>query len=271
MLPYINKFIADREQYCAPRTVKYYGDCLEKFSDFTDNLHPDIYGEYVRHLRKQKISNTSVRTYARGVKVYLHWLLDNELVDDIKLIKQSKLPRKDARIVQPLTTQEVKTIDASVKSERDFLVIHLMLDCGLRRGEVRGLEWQNIDLESGLLRVERTKSADPRLVPIPSWLVFRLKDYKLCGGTRPFQLTENAIKMMFQKLKKRSGITRIHAHLLRHTFGTSFIYYKMGDLYRLALLMGHKEISTTCNYLHLAAMYDLQQVDIYKLDEVFQR
>lgn len=270
MLPYIDKFIADREQYCSPRSVKYYEDCLEKFADFSEELRTDIYGEYIRYLRKQKISNVSVRTYARGVKVYLHWLLKHELTD-LKLIEQDKVPRKDARIIRPLTVAEVRAVDVSVGSERDFLIVHLMLDCGLRRGEVQGLEWRNIDLNGRLLHVERTKSAKPRLVPIPYWLVLRLAEYQTNGMERPFDVTENAIKMMFQKLKKRSGVERIYAHLLRHTFATSFLYYKMGDLYRLSLLMGHKDISTTCNYLHLAAMYGLQKVDIYKLDDVFRQ
>ncbi len=270
MLPYYMEFIADREQYCAPKTVKYYEDCLEKFSGFTENLRPDIYGEYVRHLRKKKISNTSVRTYARGVKVYLHWLLNKKLVN-INLIEQNKLPRKDNRIIQPMTTQEMKVVDSSVTSERDYLIVHLMVDCGLRRGEVKSLEWRNIDFEAGLLRIEKTKSVEPHIVPVPYWLLIRLAEYKASGIARPFDMTDNAFKQMFQKLKRRSGIAKIHAHLLRHTFGTSFIYYKMGDLYRLSLLMGHQDISTTCAYLHLANMYEIEKLDIYRIDDVFCR
>lgn len=271
MLPYYMEFMADREQYCAAASITYYEGCLDKFEKYTDGkLWPKVYNDYVRYLRRQNISNTSLRTYAQGVKVYLNWLLNNELIN-IKLIGQNKLPRKDNRIIQPLTTQEMKEVDSSVGSERGFLIVHLMVDCGLRRGEVKALEWRNIDFGAGLLRIEKTKSVKPRIVPIPYWLLIRLEEYKTSGIARPFDMTDNAFKQMFQKLKKRSGIERIHAHLLRHTFGTSFIYYKMGDLYRLSLLMGHQEISTTCTYLHLANLYDIEKLDIYRIDDVFRR
>ncbi len=168
------------------------------------------------------------------------------------------------------TTDEVRAVEVCIRSDRDYLLFHLMLDCGLRRGEVLGLEWGSIDFEGGLLYVERTKSAKPRLVPVPRWLLLRLAAYReSCDAARPFDMTENAVKQAFKKLKVRSGVVWVHPHLLRHTFGTSFIYYKMGDLYRLSLLMGHKDIVVTCNYLHLAMLYDLKKVDIYRLDDVF--
>ncbi len=270
MLPHYEEFLADREQYCSAKTLQYYIDCLNKFSKFTTELRADVYGEYVRYLRKQNLKNTSIRTYARGVKVYFNWLKEMQYIN-IRLIGQSKLPRPDSSIIQVLTQSEVERLDGVI-SGQNRLIIHLMLDCGLRAGEVRGLTWREIDLEKGLLRVQKTKSLMPHIVPLPPRMIEELAKYKAAVNAHaPFDISENALKLRFRKIKKKSGLQQLHAHLLRHTFGTSFITYRMGDLERLRLLLGHQDIATTCRYIHLAQIYDLEQIEVYKIDEVFRR
>lgn len=63
-------------------------------------------------------------------------------------------------------------------------------------------------------------------------------------------------------------VPRVHAHLLRHTFATSFILGG-GTLEVLRVLMGHSDYNVTKEYLHIAAQMRLTNFDIYKLDEVF--
>ena len=74
--------------------------------------------------------------------------------------------------------------------------------------------------------------------------------------------------MIFRRLKNITGISRIHPHLLRHTFATAFVL-QGGDLESLRLLLGHEDIQTTSIYLHLANKYKILDADIYKLDDIF--
>lgn len=69
---------------------------------------------------------------------------------------------------------------------------------------------------------------------------------------------ENTVKQVFQKLKKQTGILRLHAHLLRHTFATNYLV-DGGDLETLRLLMGHSDLQVTMMYLHLAENKKLLQ------------
>lgn len=56
---------------------------------------------------------------------------------------------------------------------------------------------------------------------------------------------------IFQKLKKCTGIDRLHPHLLRHTFATNYLV-DGGDLETLRLILGHSDLQVTSMYLHLA-------------------
>ena len=69
-------------------------------------------------------------------------------------------------------------------------------------------------------------------------------------------MTSNAVKMMFSRLKERSGIVRIYPHLLRHTYATNYIL-QGGNLEVLRVLLGHSSINITQIYIHLASQMHL--------------
>ena len=93
-----------------------------------------------------------------------------------------------------------------------------------------------------------------------SYLAFRLE--KPCYSDSLFltierePITANTIKMLFQRLKSSSGISRLYPHLLRHTFATNYII-QGGNLEVLRVLLGHSSISITQIYIHLAAQMQL--------------
>ena len=62
---------------------------------------------------------------------------------------------------------------------------------------------------------------------------------------------ETTIKDLFRKLKVKSGIDRLHPHLLRHTFATRYLE-NGGNIYSLQLLLGHTSLEMVKRYLHLA-------------------
>lgn len=254
-------------------TISYYKICLNMFMDFCgrdldiNELDIVLFKGYQLHLQETKeIKRVSVRTYARAVRVFYRYLYFEDLIDiDINKLK---LMKATTEVILPLSDSEVKQLlnifDNSVLGVRDKLICMLMLDCGLRRGEVVNLTNSDIDLVNNTLKING-KGSKQRIVSFglatreQIILYQKIMSKKFNKPTDSFFLTNcyepithNTIKMLFQDLKIKSGISRIYPHLLRHTFATNYIY-NGGNLEVLRVLLGHSTISITQIYIHLAS------------------
>ena len=154
-----------------------------------------------------------------------------------------------------------------------------MLDCGLRSQEVRHLRYENIDRERNILHILDSKGCKSRITLIPDFLIQEIDNYvRLCArepsgflflslrNNQP--MSKNSLKELFTKLKKETGINRLHAHLLRHTFATSYLVGG-GNLEFLRVFMGHSDYNVTKLYSQLAAESKMLGVKIYQLDPIF--
>lgn len=289
-----NLFIQYTKSYCAKDTIAFYCNCLHIFEKFLDDhnlsdqedigkIDRRLLVEYIVYLRNRDISDTSLRSYMRGLKVYLRYLYyEKYLPEDIT--QRLKLPKADNRRKMPLSASSVKIIDEYFERECDFrnkCIFHLMLDCGLRLQEVVNLNISDIryDKESnyGYILIRNTKNNKSRTVPLPLKVKLCISEYfgkgrglsnsqavfLSCTGAR---LSKNGVKTYFGKLK--NIVPEIHAHLLRHTFATSFIMGG-GNLENLRVLMGHSGYSVTQNYISLASELSLSKYDIYRIDDIF--
>lgn len=299
-------FIEDRKTYVSDKTLEFYTDNISKFVAFCHDNYAAVYmaelpdsvlKDYVLYLRTKKkfeghpftpesdkaIKNSSVRTYTRAVKSFLNFCKQEHYIEDYKKVK---MPRNDARQIIPLYAEEVEKIDQTFKINtmmglRDFCIVHLMLDAGFRSQEVINLKIQDVLFDKDALLVVNSKGSVSRIVIMCPLLKSRLSRYIYLYryGSAPTDavfiqiktkepINENVIKQFFARLKKKSCIDRLHPHLLRHTFATSYVMGG-GNLEMLRILLGHSDYDVTKNYLHLANQYQILQASIYKLDPVF--
>lgn len=285
------KFINEKKSYCEEKTITYYEENLTKFIEYVadQELTRDIYIKYIYELRKKEIKNTSIRTYCRAVKAFSNWLLENEYIDKDITFKV-KLPREDKEIVVPLSEEEVIRIDDVIIMPvftdnllylRNALIIHLMLDAGLRKSEVINLNVNDIDVNKNVIYINNSKYNKSRVIPLSTviknlynaYLIDReyseiglINNTPLLIKSDDKRITSDTIKSLFRRLKKQSGIERIHPHLLRHTFATSYLM-QGGNLEQLRIILGHSDYNVTRHYLHLAASNKLLDYDYYKLDK----
>lgn len=230
-------------------------------------LHFKEYGVYLRSLRKrngEKLSGNSVNGALRAVKAFYNFAIDGDILDDFS--RQLKLPRVHKKEQLILDDDEIKRLlscfSDNLTDLRNKCFVVLMLDCGLRRGEIPRLNFGDVNLKNNTLLV-RGKGAKERLVPIgdscSELLGAYISSITFKSSGSPFftdylsreRCTDNLMKQVFQDLKIRSGIDRLHPHLLRHTFATYYLA-DGGDLETLRLILGHSSINTTQIYLHLA-------------------
>lgn len=280
---YIQKFIMQRKSYLAPDSIRYYIENLTRFEKWLSisnlnilELTSDNLRQYIIYLSLSGIKNVSLHTYYRAVRVFCSWLYQEGYID-IDITQRIMLPKDDSEIVIPLTRNEVAAIDEYIiNSElalRNYCIFHLLLDCGLRRQEVINLKTDCI--RKNTLTIKNSKNNKSRIVLLPDFLRMSINNYlgKRSGVVfldryNEEQITENSIKKMFANIKNLPGMERVHAHLLRHTFATSYLYYG-GNMEMLRLLMGHSSYTILQNYVHLAAQEELIGSGLYELDEIF--
>lgn len=270
------EFLEDRSSYCALKTLENYRFHLERFLDFAPEellaLDASIVRSYVIRMRVEGIRSVTINSYMRSVKVFCRWLYEEGYLE-YNASRNVKLPRPDPKIKQPLSAEEVNLILRELYSPRDRLIFRLMLDAGLRESEVCNLKQTDIDLENNLLLIRNSKFNRNRIVPLCPRLKLWLQYYKSGGeyivlDRHGNKLNPEAIKQIFYKLKKHTGITRVHAHLCRHTFATSYIMGG-GNLEKLRVMLGHSDYNVTKTYLQLAAEYEIVKYPIYQLEPVF--
>lgn len=292
-----DEFIADRAVYCSPETLRSYEWDLSIFFKYLENTYKktvadidfdnlpatdNIFSGFIVSLRQErKVKNVTIRSYCRVVKAFIRFSHDHGYC--INYIKGVKLPRDDSHPKMPLYTSEVAAIDATfdrdtLKGKRNYAIVHLMLDCGLRSQEVRHLRLKDLDRQRNLLYINDSKGDKSRILLCPDFLFDAIDDYvhaSHCSTGYVFHslhddipLSKNAVNLMFTDLKDESGVSRLHAHLLRHTFATSYLIGG-GNLEFLRVFMGHYDYTVTKNYSSLAAQCKMLGADIYKLDKIF--
>lgn len=151
---------------------------------------------------------------------------------------------------------------------RNLVIIYLMLDCGLRVGEVAKLKWdyfRKLTDPSGFLSIPGiiTKSKKGRDIPLPVTLFESLSLYaKHCKELNP----QNVSKFLFPRAVSGDHMTtrniqfivrfiglaalnkEIHCHMLRHTFATRLL--RVTNIRIVQELMGHSKLNSTQIYTH---------------------
>jgi site-specific recombinase XerD len=176
--------------------------------------------------------------------------------------KQFSLPAidKDVKLPAVLNGAEVKAMLAACKLLKHRLIIGLCYGCGLRCSEVRSLRLADVDIERGMLQVQRGKGSKDRCLPLGKMLCRGIAQYinadhprnYLFEGNQGEALSQRGTQWVVQQAVKRSGIRKdVHTHTLRHSYATHLLEQGVNIL-TIKALLGHAHIETTMVYLHIA-------------------
>lgn len=176
-----------------------------------------------------------------------------------------KLLRENNIRLRFLEKEEIDTLlDAC--SEHLKPVVIVALNTGMRRAEILGLKWKDIDIKRKLIYLLDTKNGEKREVPMNHLVINTLvavakhpnSPYIFCNNIgEPYY---NLRKSFFTALQK-CGINNFHFHDLRHTFASHLIMSGI-DLKTVQELLGHKSIEMTLRYSHLSPSHKQRAVDI---------
>ena len=206
-------------------------------------------------LADQSLSFESRRDLIKCWRTFFKWYVRqdwlNNRVPANPIEELGALPIK-RRVPRVLSRQEVCKLLSIADQERDRIMVLLVMDCGLRPGELASLRWTDVRDDH---LVVNGKVGD-RVVPISRSIRDQLESqgngFHVWMGKRG-PLIRAGIKLAFHRLFARSGIGTRKAgpHCLRHTFATSYISAG-GSLWALREIMGHTRLATTQIYVTLA-------------------
>lgn len=211
------------------------------------------------------ISDTTLKHEVRALKIFGSWLNKEEYTKE-DLLAKVKVPKIQEYELDPLSPDEEKVIiqacdDRTHVGARRLAIVLLMLDTGVRRQELVDLETTELHLDDGYVTVIG-KGKKQRSIPFGRKTERALRRYSELRDPATiqadryffldedgYQMTANAVKMIFQRLRKRIGILRLHPHLLRHTYGIRNIEGGVSTLV-LQSRMGHSSPQVTEMYAH---------------------
>ena len=120
----------------------------------------------------------------------------------------------------------------------------------MRRGEILGLSWDNVDLKRRTVFLPLTKNGSSREVPLTSKALSVLQEQRRRTDTHPFPVNANAFRLAWVRMRSRTGLNDLRFHDLRHEAISRF--FEMGlSIPEVALISGHKDVKMLFRYTHL--------------------
>ena len=224
-----------------------------------------------KKLKSEKIVGNKPATINRHVAILKHmftkaveWDMVEE--DASKRIHRVKLLEEQNARLRYLATEECnRLIDACDKHLQP--IVMTALHTGMRKGEILKLKWENIDLKHGFILLDRTKNGERREIPISQTLksvlqgIIRRLDVPFVFYDTETGTPYRNVQRSFNSAMKRAKISDFRFHDLRHTFASQLVMAGI-DLTTIRELLGHKTLTMTLRYAHLAPSHKVKAMEI---------
>ncbi|MGW2435585.1 tyrosine-type recombinase/integrase [Streptomyces goshikiensis] len=223
-----------------------------------------------------------------------HAVREEEITRNVARNVRTGTPRP--RRFEPLTADEARQFLAAVRNDRLFALYELALRTGLRKGELLGLQWEDLDLQTGTASIRRTLQrtqtggltalptktrASERRIALPSECIHSFKEHReVQAGEREAAaevwkdnglvfstpaggpIDPANLNRSFRALLDRAGLRRIRFHDLRHSTATLLLEQGV-ELVVIKELLGHAHIGVTATvYAHVRLRLQRDAIDV---------
>jgi site-specific recombinase XerD len=254
-------------QYSNSSASVHYSSDLALFFSFVkkppSKITPQDVDRYISRSLRQGHRSSTINRRLSALRTFYYFL---SIICDSPLTCPA-LPRHRLRKAHPLphviSDADIQTLFAYIDSPRDTAMFLLMLECGLRVGEVHHLSMDDIFLENPSHLIVHGKGGKQRIVylspptqeALQGWLNNRpvSNDRAVFISEHGKRLTVAGIQYLLRGHCEKAGV-KLTAHQLRHTFGSRMAEAHL-PLTSLQSLLGHKDIRTTQIYIHLSGGY----------------
>ena len=226
---------------------------------------------YKKLLTSGRIDRVESKKQAKGLSPKTVRNIHQIIASAMKLAKEQRLiaadptegcalPKLEHKEMKTLPIEQLTSFLREAKDSGVFEMYYVELATGLRRGELLGLKWEDIDLEKGDLRVKRqiaringevveaplkTKNAY-RTLPLAEDTIQVLKQQRKKTGSSPWvfpsptggPISPDSVLHMLHRVLKRAGLPKVRFHDLRHTFATLALQNGV-DIKTVSGMLGH--------------------------------
>lgn len=281
------------ERRLAPRTLALYSESLARLQKFAADAGVPIRTAQVHHIRRWAAQLHAYGLASRSIALTLsawrglyRWagregLVALNPVEGVRAPKAAKPLPKALSVDQAVALAEQSDEQGDpVIAARDHCMVELLYGCGLRVGELVGLDVNASGQAAGWIDAADAsahvlgKGSKRRSVPVGApalkalgeWLGLRGQiaahdELALFVGQRGRRITPGQVRARLKARALQAGLpTHVHPHMLRHSFA-SHLLQSSGDLRAVQELLGHANITTTqvytkLDFQHLAKVYD---------------
>ncbi len=253
-----------RAMLCSPHTVTWYIGLLHQILTWMEedgakgpgDITSRRVREYLSNMRAKAKSESYINSHARVIRTFVRFMIEEEYIDHVVRFVMPAIHRKEMLC---LTADQVQALTSKLKESRNRVMVTFMVDTGVRRAELIALNWEDVDLGTGAVKVRRGKGGNSRTVVAGFKTRKALMRYRrsvVKGDKEPLFQTRkhgrfsiHGIQSLFYRMSEETGI-KVTPHALRRTFATLSLRSGMG-LIHLQGLMGHTTVEMTRQYISL--------------------
>jgi integrase/recombinase XerC len=276
------KYLAElARRGASAHTLRNYGSDLEQLASYfeldMEQIDLALLREWLSALYDQKLSVVSVRRKIAAVRAMCKFLLAENIIP-VSPASRLRTPKAKQRLPEVMSAEKTNNMLDAVERgeglerpsrERDIAFLELLYGCGIRVGELVGINLEDIDLRGGWLRV-RGKGNKERQVPVAGRAVASVERYlalrsagpeerALFRNSRGARLSDRQVRRLVKLYALMiTGDSTVHPHSFRHAYATHLLA-DGADLRAIQELLGHARLSTTQKYTQVS-LRDLQRV-----------
>jgi len=265
---YIQQFLAYIRVHVKPSTTKRYVQIINHLEDFLTTLEdppaklshitPPLIEQYKLH-RLGFVKPQTVNYELTCLHHFFRYAMEMKYIQSNPTQEIKKIRKPQRKAPRYLTKEEI--VNLLTKCSPSLVnIVKMLLNTGMRWGELQNLEWNDVDWNEKVLHIRIKEDWSPkggeRKVPMNNVIINILKIIQNRSGwvfttKTGSQVRQQGTWSAFKLACRRAGIDNATLHSLRHSFASHLVMAGV-DLATVSKLLGHKDISTTMIYSHLS-------------------
>lgn len=232
-----------------------------------ESITPALITENViKAMKTANIKPVSINTRLTALRALFNWLYKRHYIK-VNPMQEVSMLKHRKEVIETLTVKQIDELLNACNMRtftgvRDYTIILLFIETGVRVNELAGIAVTDIDFSNGTVRIRNAKTYRERLVPIQSRMKEQLRRYLAIRGNVVTDslfitldgtpLSKRQIQSRIKHYGEKAGIkgVRVSPHTLRHTFAKLCVM-NGANAFQLMSILGHTTLEMTKVYVNL--------------------